>query len=71
MQLADSLHLAAAWFRVLTDEQQARIERDIAVQPVQAGTIIERKGELAQAWIGVLAGLVKVSVGNAEGKIAS
>ena len=71
MRLADSLHLAAAWFRVLTDEQQARVERDIAVQPAQAGTIIERKGELAQAWIGVLAGLVKVSVGNAEGKVAS
>ncbi len=34
-------------------------------------SIIERKGELAQAWIGVLAGLVKVSVGNAEGKVAS
>ncbi|MBV7485540.1 Crp/Fnr family transcriptional regulator [Bordetella sp. BOR01] len=71
MQLADSLHLAAAWFRVLTDEQRSRVERDIAVQPAQAGTIIERKGELAQVWIGVLAGLVKVSVGNAEGKVAS
>ncbi|MBO9352942.1 cyclic nucleotide-binding domain-containing protein [Bordetella petrii] len=71
MQLADSLHLAAAWFRVLTDAQQARVERDVAVQSAQAGTIIERKGELAQVWIGVLAGLVKVSVGNAEGKVAS
>lgn len=71
MQLTDSLHLAAAWFRVLTDEQKSRVERDIVVQPVQAGTIIERKGELAQAWIGVLAGLIKVSVGNAEGKVAS
>jgi len=71
MQLADSLHLAAAWFRVLTDAQQARVERDVAVQSAQAGTIIERKGELAQVWIGVLAGLVKVSVVNAEGKIAS
>ena len=29
------------------------------------------QGELAQAWIGVLGGLVKVSVGNAEGKVAS
>lgn len=71
MQLADSLHLAAAWFRMLDSEQRARVERDISVQHVQAGTIIERKGELAQAWIGVLSGLVKVSVGNAEGKVAS
>lgn len=71
MQLADSLHLAAAWFHVLTDAQKSRVERDIVVQPVQSGMYIERKGQLAQAWIGVLAGLVKVSVGNADGKIAS
>jgi len=71
MQLSDSLQLAAAWFRVLNAEQQARVERDLSVQQVVAGSIIERKGELAQAWIGVLAGLVKVSVGNAEGKVAS
>jgi CRP/FNR family cyclic AMP-dependent transcriptional regulator len=71
MQLADSLQLAAAWFRVLNAEQQSRVERDLTVQQVIAGSIIERKGDLAQAWIGVLAGLVKVSVGNAEGKVAS
>ncbi|MFY1991925.1 Crp/Fnr family transcriptional regulator [Achromobacter xylosoxidans] len=71
MQLSDSLQLATAWFRVLDAEQQARVERDLSVQQVAAGSIIERKGELAQAWIGVLAGLVKVSVGNAEGKVAS
>ncbi len=71
MQLSDSLQLAAAWFRVLDAEQQARVERDLSVQQVVAGSIIERKGELAQAWIGVLAGLVKVSVGNSDGKVAS
>ncbi|MBB1598294.1 Crp/Fnr family transcriptional regulator [Achromobacter sp. UMC46] len=71
MQLADSLQLAAAWFRLLNAEQQTRVERDLSVQQAVAGSIIERKGELAQAWIGVLAGLVKVSVGNAEGKVAS
>lgn len=71
MQLSVSLQLAAAWFRVLDGEQQARVERDLSVQQAAAGSIIERKGELAQAWIGVLAGLVKVSVGNAEGKVAS
>ena len=71
MQLADSLLLAAAWFRLLNAEQQTRVERDLTVQQAVAGSIIERKGELAQAWIGVLAGLVKVSVGNAEGKVAS
>ncbi|MDQ2137424.1 Crp/Fnr family transcriptional regulator [Alcaligenaceae bacterium A4P071] len=71
MQLSDSLHLAAAWFRQLDADQRARVEQDIAVAHIGAGAIVERKGELAQAWIGVLSGLVKVSVANADGKQAS
>jgi CRP/FNR family transcriptional regulator, cyclic AMP receptor protein len=71
MPIADSLQLAAAWTRVLTPEQLARVERDVTTQEFPAGAIIERKGELAQVWIGVIAGLVKISVGNAEGKLAS
>jgi len=38
MQLSDSLQLAAAWFRVLDAEQQARVERDLSVQQVAAGS---------------------------------
>ncbi len=71
MPSSESLSPYAAWFRLLTPMQQARVLRDIAVQPYVAGSIIERKGELAQAWIGVLSGLLKVSVGNADGKMAS
>src|SRR5690606_19814201 len=71
MLLKDSLQDAAAWFGVLTPEQQARVQRDVSVAQYPAGAMIERKGEKAYAWIGVLAGLVKVSVGNPEGKMAS
>ncbi|ARP88197.1 Crp/Fnr family transcriptional regulator [Bordetella genomosp. 9] len=71
MQVTDALQLSAAWFRLLTPDEQARVVKDLTVQHTPAGAIVERKGELAQAWIGVLAGLVKVSVGNAEGKMAS
>jgi CRP/FNR family cyclic AMP-dependent transcriptional regulator len=71
MQLTDSLQLAAAWFRLLTPQEQARVQKDMSVQQVAAGSIVERKGQMAQAWIGVLAGLIKVSVGTAEGKLAS
>jgi CRP-like cAMP-binding protein len=71
MQLDDSLQLAAAWLRLLTPQEQARVLKDLTVQQVPAGSIVERKGQMAQAWIGVLAGLIKVSVGNAEGKLAS
>ena len=71
MPLSESIALAAAWFHLLTPEQQARVDRDTALQRVVAGTTIERRGEPSHAWIGVIAGLVKVSVGNADGKMAS
>ncbi|MDS1139325.1 Crp/Fnr family transcriptional regulator [Pusillimonas sp. SM2304] len=71
MLLKDSLQDAAAWFGLLSAEQQARVQRDISVAQYPAGAMIERKGEKAYAWIGVLAGLVKVSVGNQDGKMAS
>ncbi len=71
MPLSESLTLAAAWFNLLTPEQQARVDRDTVLQRVTAGSTIERRGEPSQAWIGVISGLVKVSVGNADGKMAS
>src|SRR5690606_41480941 len=71
MQLNDTLHDAAAWFGLLSPDQQARVQQDISVARYPAGAIIERKGEKAYAWMGVLAGLVKVSVGNVDGKMAS
>ncbi|MFA5665226.1 Crp/Fnr family transcriptional regulator, partial [Castellaniella sp.] len=71
MDLVQALHMHAAWFDLLDDEQQARVVRDTAVAQVETGTIIEHKGVVASAWIGVFDGLIKVSVGNAEGKLAS
>jgi CRP-like cAMP-binding protein len=71
MQLKDTLHETAAWFKLLTPAQQERILRDISVSQYSSGVMIERKGEKAYAWMGVLSGLVKISVGNPEGKMAS
>lgn len=71
MQLKESLQIAAAWYALLTDEQQTRVLRDMSVAHYPAGAIIEHKGEMAYAWIGVLDGLIKVSVGNSDGKMAS
>ena len=71
MNLKDSLYDAAAWLALLTDEQQERVQRDVSVTQYPAGAMIERKGEKAFAWIGVLSGLVKVSVGTPDGKLAS
>ena len=71
MLMKDALHDAAAWFTLLTAEQQERVQQSVALSHYTAGAIIERKGEKACAWIGVLSGLVKVSVGNPEGKMAT
>ena len=61
----------AAWYGVLNQEQQARVLRDTAIYNVCAGDMIERRGQPSQVWIGVISGLIKVSVGNADGKLAS
>lgn len=71
MNLSDALAKHAAWFNLLDESQQQRVLRETTTAKVDTGTIIEHKGIVANAWIGVLDGLVKVSVGNAEGKLAS
>lgn len=71
MQTTDSLHLAAAWFQLLDAEQHRRVTQDVVISQVAAGAIIVRKGDLALAWIGVIDGLVKVSVGTSDGRTAS
>ncbi|RTZ45629.1 Crp/Fnr family transcriptional regulator [Candidimonas sp. SYP-B2681] len=71
MNLKYSLQDAAAWFELLTPDQKERVQRDISVAQYPAAAMIERKGEKAYAWIGVLNGLVKVSVGTSDGKLAS
>ena len=51
--------------------QKLRVERDIAVQQVQAGTIIGAERRTRTGLDRRASGPVKVSVGNAEGKVAS
>lgn len=62
---------SAAWFPVLEEEDRKRVLRDITTTHYAAGAMIERKGERATSWLGVGEGLVKVSVGNPEGKLTS
>ncbi len=71
MKQKSSLADAAAWFSVLTPDQQERVQRDISVTYYPPGAMIERKGEKAYAWMGVMSGMVKVSVGTSDGKLAS
>ncbi|NOL48700.1 Crp/Fnr family transcriptional regulator [Pelistega europaea] len=61
----------AQWFDLLAPEHQQRVCQDMHIIQAPAGTMIAKKGEKAQHWIGVLEGLIKVSVGNSEGRITS
>ena len=71
MQLEECLRGVAAWFNLLTEEQQKRVLQGVSLSHYAAGAIIESKGGKGTAWIGVISGLAKVSVGNSEGKMAS
>lgn len=61
----------AAWFHMLTPEQQSRVLSDVTLTSYVSGAMIERKGEHAHAWLGVKSGLIKVSVGTPDGRMAS
>ncbi len=71
MQVAQSLHEAAAWFQLLSPEQQLRVIQDTTVSSYLAGAMVELKGEQADTWLGVKSGLLKISVGTPDGKLAS
>jgi|SRR5699024_5210240 len=62
---------SAAWFHLLTPAQQDRVLRDITITSYGAGAMIEHKGGQAHAWLGVKSGLIKVSVGTPDGRMAS
>jgi len=71
MSFEHTLETSAAWFPFLGPEERERVLQDVSSATYSPGAMIERKGERATAWLGVAAGLVKVSVGNPEGKLAS
>lgn len=71
MQPAMKLPESAVWFKLLTPEQQERVLQAIVTMEYPEGALVERKGEKANAWLGVASGLVKVSVSTPDGKTAS
>ncbi|NLA51705.1 MAG: Crp/Fnr family transcriptional regulator [Alcaligenaceae bacterium] len=59
------------WFTILTAEQQQRVVDDMLLQEHPPGAFIVRKGDPSRHWIGVIEGLVRISVGTADGKLAA
>lgn len=56
------------WAKVLTPEQMVRVEAETIEHFVPRGGYVCRKGEMVDAWIGVVDGLVKMTNISPEGK---
>jgi CRP-like cAMP-binding protein len=56
------------WAATLTPEQMARVERETVERCFEAGSIICRKGDPVDYWMGVTEGLLKMSSVSPQGK---
>ena len=56
------------WARVLDPAQVLRVAADLEVRDFPGGTVLCRRGDTVDAWVGVLDGLVKISNVSREGK---
>jgi CRP/FNR family cyclic AMP-dependent transcriptional regulator len=70
MNLTEMLH-ASLWARELGAEQMGRIEQEVSERTVAAGGYAARKGELVDAWLGVIDGLLKMSSVSSNGRTAT
>jgi len=68
--LADTLR-ATRWGSLLTPEQIERVATDAVASVVGAGAYVCRRGEPADAWIGVIDGLVKMMITAPDGKAST
>src|SRR5688572_4181641 len=56
------------WTRQLAPEHGRKARDALVVRTFAAGAYICRKGEVADAWVGVMEGFVKLSTQSASGK---
>ena len=64
-----STHLLLNGFHdALTKEQQQRLQSDLSAKPLKAGVSVARSGMPADAWLGVVEGLVKIENTGADGR---
>jgi CRP-like cAMP-binding protein len=59
---------ASPWARALPPDLLARVEAETAVRTCPTGSLVCRKGERVEHWIGVVDGLVKMANVSADGR---
>lgn len=62
---------SASWWALLEEEHRERVQRETEERRYTGGSVVMRKGEMVQAWIGVIEGLVKINVVAPTGKTAT
>jgi CRP-like cAMP-binding protein len=70
LRLADML-AAGAWWSALLPLERERVLAEVEERRFGGGSVVMRKGELVDAWTGVIDGLVKINVVAASGKTAT
>ena len=59
---------ACRWMADLQESERTRVHQDLRVQIAEPGDVLCRSGEVAEQWVGVLSGLVKIAAVSAAGK---
>lgn len=68
MRLLQDMLALSAWTRELPAEQLSQVRSAIVVRDFEAGSTVYRKGDPANAWVGVIDGLVKLHSLSPSGK---
>lgn len=68
MQTLETMLRGSLWARTLNPEELAQVLREAYERRVSVGGYAIRCGEPADCWIGVIDGLVKMSVSQADGR---
>ena len=68
MRSLDDMLALSTWTRELPAEQLSRVRTAIVVREFEAGACISRKGDPANAWLGVIDGLIKLHSLSPAGK---
>jgi CRP/FNR family transcriptional regulator, cyclic AMP receptor protein len=64
----ESVLAQAPWFAALDASMHERLYRECMMRSFGGGSVIQRKGEPSDGWLGVVDGLLKVSAEGASGK---
>jgi CRP/FNR family transcriptional regulator, cyclic AMP receptor protein len=62
---------ASAWAQTMSPGDRTRVEGEVVTRGFPTGSLVCRKGERVDAWVGVIEGLVKMANVSADGKPTS